>query len=234
MQAQADALDILANNLANVNTTGFKAEKAFFTLLQQSSAESGGGDPIENAVNKPVTVHGTFNGQEGSMISTHRNLDIAIEGNGFLLVETPAGIRYTRNGSLNVNSQGILTTSDADPVLGDDNKPIFLGPGDIVIGVDGGIQLDGTAAGRLKLVRFEDLSSLEKEGASLFLSRSGRDAELQSDAKIKAGYLEQSNVNPVQEVVRMISILRNFEAVQKSMNLITNDLNKQAIEKLSR
>ncbi|MBN2244026.1 MAG: flagellar basal-body rod protein FlgF [Acidobacteria bacterium] len=234
MQAQADALDILANNLANINTTGFKAEKAFFTVLQQSAADIDGGNPLQEAINRPVTVRGTFSGEEGSLISTRRNLDVAIEGNGFLVVETPAGIRYTRSGSLRINTQGILTTSDAHPVLGGENKPIVLGPGEVVIGCNGDIQLNGTTVDRLKLVRFENLSLLEKEGASLFLSRAGRDAELEADARIQAGYLEQSNVNPIQAVVQMIAILRNFEAVQKSMNLITNDINKQAIEELSR
>jgi flagellar basal-body rod protein FlgF len=234
MQAQAEALDIIANNLANINTTGFKAEKAFFTLLQQYSGEVVEPDTLNAAINKPVTVRGTFDLEPGSLTRTYRDLDVAIEGNGFLVIDTPRGIRYTRNGNLNMNEQGILVTPDGYPVLGTENKPITLGPGKVVIGVDGDVQLDGETVGSLKLVRFENLSSIEKEGASLFLSRSGRDIELKSDAKIKAGYLEESNVNPVQAMVRMISILRNFEAMQKSMNLITNDINKQAIEKLSR
>ena len=234
MQAQADALDIIANNLSNINTTGFKAEKAFFTLLQQYSGEGIEPDTLNAAINKPVAVRGTFDLESGSLTRTYRDLDVAIEGNGFLVVDTPRGIRYTRNGNLNMNTQGILVTSDGYPVLGTENKPITLGPGKVRIGVDGDIQLDGETVDSLKLVRFENLSSIEKEGASLFLSRSGRDIELKSDAKIKAGYLEGSNVNPVQAMVRMISILRNFEAMQKSMSLITNDINKQAIEKLSR
>ena len=234
MQAQADALDIIANNLANLNTTGFKSEKAFFTLLQQYSGQATEQDTLNTAINKPVTVREAIDFESGSLTRTYKDLDVAIEGNGFLVVDTPRGIRYTRNGNLNMNEQGILTTRDGCPVLGTENKPITLGLGKVIIGVDGDIQLDGTTVDRLKLVRFEDLSSLEKEGASMFLSPTGRDIELESDAKIKAGYLEQSNVNPVQAVVRMISILRNFEAMQKSMNLITNDINKQAIEKLSR
>ena len=214
MQAQADALDIIANNLSNINTTGFKAEKAFFTLLQQYSGEGIEPDTLNAAINKPVAVRGTFDLESGSLTRTYRDLDVAIEGNGFLVVDTPRGIRYTRNGNLNMNTQGILVTSDGYPVLGTENKPITLGPGKVRIGVDGDIQLDGETVDSLKLVRFENL--------------------LKSDAKIKAGYLEGSNVNPVQAMVRMISILRNFEAMQKSMNLITNDINKQAIEKLSR
>ncbi len=234
MQAQADALDVLANNLANVNTTGFKAEKAFFTLLQQSVAESDNQNALHAAVNKPVAARSTFNGEAGLMNNTYRDLDIAIEGNGFLVIQAPQGIRYTRNGNLHMNPQGVLTSSDGFPVLGVENKPIVLGPGKISIDNNGDIRLGEEAVGRLKLVCFENLSSLEKEGSSLFLSRNGQEFELKSDAKVKAGYLERSNVNPVQAVVQMVSILRNFEALQKSMNLITHDMNKKAIENLSR
>lgn len=234
MQAQADALEIIANNLANINTTGFKEETAFFTVLQQSVKEAENQDTLHSAVNRTVAVLSALNGKEGSLINTHRDLDIAIEGNGFLVVNTQRGIRYTRNGNLKVNSTGVLTASDGSPVLGRENKQITVGPGEIHIGEQGNVQLDGAIVDRLKLVRFEKLSSLEKEGNSLFLSRSGRDVELDSEAKIKAGYLEQSNVNPVESVVRMVSILRNFEAMQKCMSLISNGIDKKAIENLSR
>jgi flagellar basal-body rod protein FlgF len=245
MQAQADALDVLANNLANVNTTGFKEGKAFFALLQQSVSESENQNALQAAVNKPVTAQSTFNGETGFIKVTQRDLDVAIEGDGFMVVQTPQGIRYTRNGNLHMNSKGVLTTSDGFPVLGAEKKPITLGPGQICISERGDIQLrqmsgqgesqqGGIEVDRLKLVRFEDLSSLKKEGSSLFVLPGGQDTELESNAKIRVGCLEESNVNPVQAVVHMVSILRNFEAIQKSMNLITNDMNKQAIEKLSR
>ena len=234
MQAQADALDILSNNLANINTTGFKAEKAFFTLLQQSVGETEQQNALNEAINRPVIARSSFNGAEGLVENTYRDLDIAVEGNGFLVIRTPQGIRYTRNGNLHLNSKEVLTTSDGFPVLGVENKPITLGPGKINIDEQGDIKLDKLEVDRLKLVRFENVSSLEKEGASLFISRNGQECELKSDAKIRTGFLERSNVNPVQAVVRMVSILRNFEAIQKSLNLITNDMNKQAIEKLSR
>ena len=234
MQAQANALDVLANNLANVNTPGFKEEQTFFTLLQESVHEAENQNPLNAAINNPVTVQSTFSNEKGSTVNTYRDLDIAIEGDGFLVIQAPQGIRYTRNGNLHMNSLGILTTSEGFPVLSSENKPINLGPGKVQIGERGDIKLDETDVDRLKLVRFENLSYLEKEGSSLFNSRKGQDIELESDAKVRAGFLEQSNVNPVQAVVRMVSILRNFEAIQKSMNLITNDMNKKAIETLSR
>jgi flagellar basal-body rod protein FlgF len=235
MQAQLDALQILANNLANINTTGFKEEKAFFTFLNQSLESSPGADDLTETINRSVLARGTMNAAEGSLNPTNRELDIAIEGNGFLVVQTPGGIRYTRNGSLHLNAQSVLTTSDGFPVLGSaTGLPITLGPGKISINEDGEVSLDDAKIDRLKVVTFDNLSALEKEGNSLFISRAGQNSEKKSDAKIRSGYLEQSNVNPVSSVVQMVEILRHFEAIQKGVDLIMNDINGKVIDKLGR
>jgi len=234
MKAQLDALEILANNLANLNTTAFKEEEAFFTYLNQSLDAFQGSDDFSATVNRSVLAQGALNGAEGSLTSTNRELDIAIAGNGFLVVETPRGVRYTRNGSLHLNAQSVLTTSDGYPVLGANSRAITLGPGKIQIGEDGVISLDDTQVNRLKLVAFDDLSKLSREGSSLFMSPSNQDAEKISNAAIKSGYLEQSNVNAVSSIVRMVNILRQFEAIQKTINLEMNDMNTKAIDKLGR
>jgi flagellar basal-body rod protein FlgF len=235
MQAQLDALQILANNLANINTAGFKEEKAFFTYLHQSLEGLPAADGLAETVNRSVRTLGAMNAAEGSLSATNRDLDIAIEGNGFLVVQAPAGIRYTRNGSLHLDAHSMLTTSDGFPVLGATaGRPITLGPGKISINEDGEVCLDDAKIDRLKVVTFDNLSSLEKEGNSLFISRGGRDLEKKSDAKIRSGYLEQSNVDPVSSVVQMVEILRHFEAIQKSVNLMMNDINAKVIDKLGR
>jgi flagellar basal-body rod protein FlgF len=232
MKAQSDALDILANNLANVNTTGFKEEKAFFTVLQQAVHGMDEGNPLSEAINRHVTVYSNINGKEGVQTPTKRDLDVAIEGDGFLVAETQRGIRYTRNGNLHMNSQGVLITADGYPILDVDEKKITLGPGKINIGENGNVQMDGRTLARLKVVRFEDAGSMIKEGNSMYAAPKGRVSELEADAKIKAGFLEGSNVNPVEAVVKMITILRNFEAMQKSITMINQDINKKAIEQL--
>ena len=218
MQAQLDALEILANNLANVNTPAFKEQNSFFAFLNKSIQaidETGG---LEKAVNQSIVTRGTTNMMGGSLTATNRDLDVAIEGNGFLVVQAANGIRYTRNGNLHLNNKYILTTSDGFPVMGAaNNRPITLGPGMVQINSDGQVSLDGEQVDRLKVVSFEDLSLLEKEGNSLFISREGQSSEKSSDAKIKPGYLEQSNVNPVSSVVKMVEVLRHFEAIQKSI-----------------
>lgn len=232
LKARSDALDILANNLANVNTTGFKEEKAFFSLLEQSRAALNEGGELGAAVNRSVLAHRALNHEAGALGFTGRDLDIAIAGNGFLAVQTPQGIRYTRNGNLQLNSQSVLTTSEGFPVLGVSGKPIALGPGKIHIAEDGSVSLDGAQVDSLKVVAFDDLSTLEKEGNSLFVARAG--LEKASTAQLKSGYLEQSNVNAVSSIVQMVDVLRHFEAIQKSVNLLMNDINSKAIERLGR
>jgi flagellar basal-body rod protein FlgF len=234
LRAQSDALEIMANNLANLNTTGFKEEKAFFTYINQSLAASPNSGDLNTAINQSIQTCSALNAEAGSLNATNRDLDVAIAGNGFLAVQTPRGIRYTRNGSLDMNAQSVLTTADGYPVLGANGSTITLGPGKIHIGEEGDVTLDGVHVDRLKIASFDDVSVLEKEGNSLFISKKGQEAEKNSDAKIKSGYLEQSNVNPVSSIVRMVDIMRHFEAIQKSINLVMNDINSKAIEKLGR
>ena len=104
----------------------------------------------------------------------------------------------------------------------------------VQINKDGQVSLDGEQVDRLKVVTFDDLSLLEKEGNSLFKSREGQSSEKSSNAKIKPGFLEQSNVNPVYSIVKMVEVLRHFEAIQKSINLVMNDMNAKVIDKLGR
>ncbi len=232
MKAQLDALEVLANNLANINTTAFKEGKAFFTYLNQSLDASQRPDDFNVTVNRSVLTREALNAEAGSLVSTNRELDIAIEGDGFLQIQTPRGFRYTRNGNLHLNAQSVLTTSEGFPVIGTSGRPITLSRGAVHISQDGEVSLDNNPVDRLKLVSFDDLSALAKEGNSLFVSRSAEDAGKISNAKIRSGYLEQSNVNAVSSIVQMVNILRHFEAIQKSINLEMNDMNAKAIEKL--
>lgn len=234
MRAQSDALEILANNLANLNTTAFKEDKAFFSLLNGSLNASNQPATVETAIKPSILAQKALNPTEGSLAFTNGDLDVAIAGNGFLVVDAPQGIRYTRNGSLRLNAQWVLTTSEGFPVLGASGRPITLGAGKIRIGEDGNVSLENAPVDQLKVVAFDDVSKLQKEGNSLFISNEGQTAEKPSDAKIKSGYLEESNVNAVSSMVQMIDILRNFEAIQKSINLLMNDINSKAIERLGR
>ncbi len=233
MKAQVDALDILSNNLANLNTAGYKEEKTFFRTLRQEM-DSGNIDALNTAIDRrKVVAESTVNPANGSLTLTHRDLDVALVGDGFLVVETPQGTRYTRNGSLLRNSKSFLSTAEGFPLLGEQGR-IPLGPGKIRINESGEVFVDDARVGHLKMVSFDSPSSLLREGGSLLSPKSSAISSKPAQASLMQGYLEQANVNPISAVVGMVGILRQFEAIQKCVNLIMNDLNAKSIERLGR
>ncbi len=224
---------MVSHNLANVNTAGFKEGRAFFTLLNQAV-----NDPdsfrLDGVINSQVVVaEGALDNSDGSLIATKRDLDLALSGNGYLTVQTPRGLRYTRQGSLAVSKQDVLTTREGNVVLGE-NGPIQLGPGTVRIDEQGSVYLDGNVIDRLKLVTFGDPQALKREGDSLMAPVNDAVKAVPAQPEIRQGYLEQSNVNAVASVVGMVGILRHFEAIQKSVNLLMNDINDKAIDRLGR
>jgi flagellar basal-body rod protein FlgF len=234
MKANSEALDIVANNLANIDTTGFKRDRAFKTFLRESIKDSGYPPEIGATVNRSVRTDRDIDYSDGRIISTGRNLDVAIRGNGFLTVQTPNGERYTRGGNLHLDSNSMLRTIDGNPVLGASGQPITLGAGEINISDGGGVYMDGVEMGRLKVVVFQDRSQLEKEGETLFFSKSGETPRTRTDVVMRSGYLEQANINTIRSMVDMISLLRSFESIQRSVNSEMNDMNQKVIDRLGR
>ncbi len=235
LKAQVDALDILSNNLANLNTPGYKEDRTFFKVLAQEVDAAELNDLNKAIDRQKIAAESALNPASGSLTLTQRDLDLALEGDGFFVIDAPQGTRYTRNGSFLLNSKAILCTGDGFPVLGEKNRPIVLGPGKILINQSGEVFLDQARVNRIKLVSFENASStLLKEGGSLLYRKDSQAKEMPSEAPVRQGYLEQSNVNPVSGVVSMVGILRQFEAIQKSVNLMLNDINSKSIERLPR
>jgi flagellar basal-body rod protein FlgF len=233
LKAQMTALDTLANNLANVNTTGFKGQESFFTTLNLVSASSQAPE-LDAALNNPIQVSNALNMAGGPVTETHRDLDLALVGKGFLTVETPAGERYTRNGNLITNAKSELCTSEGHPVLGERGH-IVLGQGKVDINQDGEILVNGAPVDRLKLMSFDDPTSLKPEGSSLFASsQSAQASKPATEVSVRQGFLEQSNINPVLATMHMVEIMRQFESLQRCVSLIFNELDAKAIEKLPR
>ncbi len=234
LRAQMDALDVLANNLANLNTAGFKEEMIYFSLQNPAAESATNSSDLGSTINRSIKTQGALSALDGSINQTNRDLDVAIEGNGFLTLQTPRGIRYTRNGNLQLNSKGLLVASDGSPLLGTSGRPIALGPGKIAISEQGAVSLDGSEVDRLKIVAFDDLSNLAREGNSLLMLQNGKGEEKISNARIKSGYLEQSNINAINSIVRMVDIMRQFEAIKKTIDLVMNDINTKSIDKLGK
>lgn len=234
LRATADMLDVLSNNLANVNTTGFKSDETFLRIYNHAvSAEEA--SPLDSAVNDSTVVRGAVsNFLAGSIKTTGRDLDVALEDKGFLVLQGPSGLMYTRNGNLHVNAQGELVSSEGFPVLGE-NGPIQLPPGHVAISATGEIEVGGSAIDTLKVVDFKEKSSLEKVGNSSFRSPETEGTPLEpGEISIRQGGLEQSNVNPVKEMMLMIAVMRQFESLQKTIYTMMNTVNDRSINQVGR
>jgi flagellar basal-body rod protein FlgF len=229
-------LDVVANNIANVNTAGFKSDQSLFEEYLRSGAHEDNFKPSDRRVSY-VQDRGTYRDfAQGPAEQTKNPLDVAITGNGFLVVQTAAGERYTRDGGLQMNSQGQLVTASGNPVLGTSGPIVFqptdhdinVSPDGTVTVVEGNGRTD-SLRGKLRLVSFADAQKLLKEGSNLY---SGEGAAPDLKSQVQQGYIEKSNVNGVAEMSRMIEITRAYTQIATMLQQ-ESDLHKSAIEKLA-
>ena len=231
-------MDVVANNVANVNTNGFKADKSLFEEYLRTGAHEDNFVGNDRAISY-VLDRGTFKDfTQGPTEQTKNPLDLAIDGGGFLVVQTAAGERYTRDGGLQINNQGQLVTAAGDPVIGN-SGPIVFQPTDhdVSIAADGNITvLEGlnridSVRGKLRLVSFADAQKLLKEGSNLYSAGTAA-AQPDTASKIRQGFVEKSNVNSVAEMSRMIEVTRTYTQIANLLQQ-QSDLHKSAIEKLA-
>jgi flagellar basal-body rod protein FlgF len=231
-------LDVVANNIANVNTTGFKADRSLFEEYLNSGAHEDnfvGRDRRVSYVQDRATYRDF---SPGSLEPTKNPLDIAIDGSGFFAVQAAGGERYTRDGNLQVNNLGQLVTAGGDPVLGT-SGPIVLQPTDHDVNVspDGTITvLEGSAKtdsvrGKLRLVSFADAQSLLKQGSNLYAAGASA-AQPDLKSTLRQGFVEKSNVNGVSEMSNMIQVMRTYTQISTLLQQ-QSDLQRSAIEKLA-
>ena len=232
-------MDVIANNVANINTNGFKADRSLFEEFLTSRAQENNFVGRDRRISF-VQDRGTFKDfAQGASEYTKNPLDVAIDGAGFLVVQTPAGERYTRDGGLKINNQGQLVNSSGYPVLGG-SGPIVLQPTDkeITIASDGNITvLEGTnrvdsVRGKLRVVRFADAQKLVKEGSNLYSAGAGIGPQPDTVSRVNQGFIEKSNVNSVAEMSRMIEVTRAYTSISAMLQQ-QGDLRKTAIEKLA-
>lgn len=231
-------MDVVANNVANVNTNGYKADKSLFEEYLKTGAHEDNFIGRDRAVSY-VLDSGTYKDfSQGPTEPTKNPLDVAIDGGGFLVVQTPAGERYTRNGSLQINNQGQLVTAAGDPVLGNAGPIVFQQTDhDVSIAADGNVTVqEGTSRtdavrGKLRIVRFADAQNLQKEGSNLYSAAAGA-AQPDTSSKLQQGFIEKSNVNSVTEMSRLIEVTRTYTQIANLLQQ-QSDLHKSAIEKLA-
>jgi len=203
---QEKLFETIANHLANVNTTGYKAEILSFD--EQLAAQ--------------MTIDFT----QGSLQPTGNPLDLAISGEGFFKIQTDQGIRYTRNGTFALNQEGLLVTDQGNPVLGE-NGPITIDGDHIHITETGDIQVDDEIVGKLSLVTFDNLAGFSKQADSLFVYG----VPVVAPVSVEQGALEQSNVQTMMEMTNMVETSRNYESYQKLIQTI-DEMDAKAINEV--
>jgi flagellar basal-body rod protein FlgF/flagellar basal-body rod protein FlgG len=233
-------LDVIANNIANINTTGFKADGSVFGEYISPTASADnfmGADRRVSFVQDRATW---VDLSQGPLERTNNPLDVAVNGKGYLVVQTPRGERYTRNGALQINNVGELVTSEGYQVLGE-SGPITFQPKDrnITISEDGTISaLEGSNAatdsqrGQLRLVSFDQPGQLQKDGSSTFTAPANAAPQADKTSRIVQGAVEKSNVRSVIEMSRMIEVTRSYTQVA-NMLAQAADTRRNAIEKLA-
>jgi len=207
-------LDQVTNNLANASTPGFKAERLTFGAQYEDVQSSREERPQELP---RVRIDYT----QGSHQKTDNSLDVALEGEGFFTVKTKEGIAYTRRGNFRLNTDGELVTDAGDQVLGE-SGPVKIKGQTVLIDRQGQISVDGSPAGRLRIVRFGNMQNLVRTGNGLFTDPGNAEPAKPESVEVASGYLELSNVNAIKEMVEMIDIQRSFEIYQKVIQSISD------------
>jgi flagellar basal-body rod protein FlgF len=231
LRARMESLDMLANNIANSSTTGYKGDGEFYTLFTSEAAKGEGDMPDSTLpmIQKPWTDFA-----QGTLEPTNNPLDFGLSGKGFFAIQGPSGPLYTRNGSFQVSTSGTLTTPDGYPLLERAGQPIKADPNKpIDVSLDGSIRQGGETLGHLKVVNFKDTSLLVKQGSNYYRSSTTTAPPDATDVQVHQGKVEASNVSASQSAVRLVSVMRQFEMMQKAVS-ISSDMNKKAIEEVAR
>jgi len=225
-------LDILANNLANTSSRGYKADREMYTLYSSGDA-SGAQDSA--AQTQPWIKSTWVDFSQGTVAPTGNPLDIALVGKGFLAVRGSSGTLYTRNGSLKVTPKGDLVAAEDRAVLDTNGKPVKLDPSrPYAIDPTGALTQDGNPVAQLSVVEFSNPAGLVKAGQSYFQSTgSGNVATPAVATEVRQGQLEESNAGPAEGAVRLVSVMRQFEMLQKAVTLGA-EMDKQAITEVAK
>jgi flagellar basal-body rod protein FlgF len=235
MRARMESLDMLANNLANAATAGYKSDREMYGLYVAQEALDpalAGESPLPSTL--PVVENRWTDFGQGNITTTGNPLDLALGTKGFFAVNGPNGPLYTRNGSFRISTDGTLTTHDGYAVRGVDGQPIRTqSAAPLEVSRDGTIRQDGVVLGQVAVVA-ADKGSLEKAGRNYYRAADpGAAPAAAADIEVHQGKLEASNVNAPETAVRLVNILRQFEMLQKAA-MLAGDMGKRAVEEVAR
>ncbi|HUI77698.1 MAG TPA: flagellar basal-body rod protein FlgF [Bryobacteraceae bacterium] len=229
LRSRMESLEMLANNVANSTTGGFKCDREFYSLYVAPEADS------SPASTMPVVERPWTDFSQGLLRSTGNPLDVALSGKGFFAVSGPSGALYTRDGSFRLAKSGQLVTAEGYPVRDTSGNSLTLqGTGTIQIAGDGTVTQDGAIVGQLQIADFTSTAGLVKHGSNYF--QAGNPSvtpAAATGAAVEQGQLEGSNAGTSESAVRLISVMRQFEMLQKAVSLGA-EMNRQAVEQVAK
>jgi flagellar basal body rod protein FlgG len=224
-----EALDVLGNNIANAATDGYKGDRELYNLHFGKATRH-----LQSNVSLPVIEGQWTDFSQGLLQTTDNVLDFAVRGDGFFAVNGPSGPLYTRNGSFRLSKDGTVETPDGYSVrLAGSDKPLKVqGEDPIEVSNQGEVRQSGQILGRLEVVRFDDPKTLVKRGGTLFETTAGT-KPVAADAEVVQGKLEASNVSSAESAVRIVSVMRQFEMLQKAISL-ASDMDRQVTNEVAK
>lgn len=227
-------MDVIATNIANSSTPSFKAERLMFEEVVAGKAPYAGSGGSQRGLSFVRDFGMLRDTADGGLMQTGNTLDLALNGPGYFVVETPAGPRYTRNGNFRLDQDGRIVTSDGHALLDGQNRPVSVPPGEtrIEISAKGAVTTESGEVGRIQVVSFADEQALRKLGSGLY----DTDQEPQPVAattEVRQGMIEGSNVRAVAEITTMMEVMRRYQSAQRIVDA-EHELTRRAIEKLSR
>ena len=234
MRARMESLDMLANNLANATTVGYKSDREFYSVYASTEASADSLQTPEGADTAPVIESHWTDLSQGVLRTTGNSLDLAIDGTGFFTVKGPRNNLFTRNGNFQLSPDGTLVTADGYPVLGANGGTIqsrVQAP--LEITPDGSVNQQDQSLGQIQLVNFASRSQINKQGANYFYQADTTIKPAVSSARVYQGRLEDSNAGGAEGAIRLVGIMRQFEMLQRAAK-IGADMDRQSVEQVAK
>lgn len=234
MRSRTETLDALANNIANAGTAGYKADSESYDLYFGQDAWDAYDENRPMGAEMPLVQRDWTNFSQGTLVNTGNMGDAALSSDGFFVVQTPSGPLYTRAGHFRVGKSGKLETNDGYTVQAVGGKAIQLDPTKpFTIGTSGEVLQDKAPVGQLQILTVDTVDNLTKRGGTYFMLSPAAKTSPAKDTEVLQGKIEASNVEPTQAAVKLVGVLRQFEALQKAVRIAT-DMGKEAVEQVAK
>jgi flagellar basal body rod protein FlgG len=234
MRSRLETLDVLANNIANASTAGYKADQESYGLYFGDQAWGGYDEGRPDTAEMPVLQHNWTDWSQGTVVPTGNPTDLALSSQGFFVAGAPGGSLYTRNGHFTLSKAGVLQTQDGYPLKSVDGASITLNPNsDFQVTSGGEIQQDGATVARLSIVNPSNVTAGQRVGAGYFRFSADTKMAPVAEPGIKQKSIETSNVVPAYSAVKLVSVMRSFEMLQKAVSM-SNEMSKQVVEEVAK